>query len=75
MNSDYFERSSISGSKKLNKKTPIETTIPTIILLLPKFKFFSFTLVQQMATMSTESKLQDLNAMTTGKLVLAIAQV
>lgn len=48
---------------------------PTIILLPPRFKLFSFTLVHRMATSNTESKLQDLNAMTTGKLVLATAQV
>lgn len=48
---------------------------PIIIFFGPRFKFFSLTLVHKMATRRTESKLHDLNAITTGKLVLATAQV
>ena len=48
---------------------------PITIFLAPRVKFFSFTLVHKMATNSTDNKLQDLNAMTTGKLVVATAQV
>jgi hypothetical protein len=45
------------------------------IFLAPKFKFFYFTLVHKIATNNTESKLHDLKAMTTGKLVFDTAQV
>jgi len=49
--------------------------IPTNILLVPKFKLFSLTLVHKIATIKTDNKLQDLNAITTGKLVFATAHV
>lgn len=54
---------------------PAEITTPIIIFLAPNFKFFYLTRVHKMATNSTESKLQDLKAMTMGKLVLDTAQV
>lgn len=50
-------------------------TTPIIIFFAPRFRFFSLTLVHRIATSRTESKLHDLNAITTGKLVLATAQV
>jgi hypothetical protein len=46
-----------------------------IIFFAPKFKLFYFTLVQRIATSNTESKLQDLKAITIGKLVLETAHV
>lgn len=64
-----------SGSNILNRKTPTDITIPTIILFAPSFKFLSFTLEHKTATNSIDSILQDLKAMTTGKLVIEVAQV
>lgn len=64
-----------SGSKKLNKNTPIETVKPTIILVGPNLRWLSLTRVHIMATKSTDIRLQDLKAITTGKLVLATAHV
>lgn len=72
---DYPVLSLLSGSKKLNKNTPTDTTNPTTILFPPSFKLFSLTRVHRIATKSTDNKLHDLNAITTGKLVLATAQV
>lgn len=54
---------------------PKEITIPMIIFLAPRVRFFSFTLVQSIATNNTDNRLQDLNAITIGKLVLETAQV
>lgn len=54
---------------------PTDIITPINIFLAPKFKFFYFTLVHRMATRRTDNRLHDLNAMTTGKLVLATAQV
>lgn len=64
-----------SGSKKVNMNTPIDTIIPTIIFDDASFNAFSLTRVHRMATSSTEMRLHALNAITTGKLVLAAAQV
>ncbi len=55
--------------------TPIDTIIPTIIFDDASFNAFSLTRVHRMATSSTEMRLHALNAITTGKLVLAAAQV
>lgn len=48
---------------------------PMIIFLGPRFNFLSLTRVQRIATSKIDKMLQDLNAMTTGKLVIAVAHV
>lgn len=48
---------------------------PMIIFLGPSFNFLSLTLEHKTATSKIERILQDLNAMTIGKLVIAVAQV
>lgn len=65
----------MAGSNKLNINTPIVSMMPTINFFLPKFSFFSFTRVQKIATNKTGMILEDLNAMTIGKLVLKMATV
>ena len=72
---DYCDRSSCSGSKYENKKTPAEITTPTIIFLGPSFNFLSLTRVHKIATKRIDIILHDLNAITIGKLVMAVAQV
>jgi len=58
-----------SGSKALNIMIPIVTSTPTITFFMPNFNFLSFTLEHSTPTNITERMLQDLNIITTGKLV------
>ena len=46
-----------------------------MIFFGPRLSFLSLTLVQQIATSNIDIILHDLNAITTGKLVIAVAQV
>lgn len=64
-----------SGSKKLNKNTPIVIKMPMSSFVGPNLRLFYFTLEHKIATNKTESKLQDLNAIHIGKLVIATAHV
>ena len=58
-----------SGSNALNMMIPIVMIPPTTIFLVPSFNFLSLTREQSTPTKMTEIRLQDLNIMTTGKLV------
>ena len=73
--SDSLDLYFVAGSNKLNRRTPIVRTIPTINFFLPNFNFFSFTREQKIATNKTDRTFEDLKTITTGKLVLMTAWV
>lgn len=58
-----------SGSNTLNIMMPSVMMTPTTIFLVASLSFLSLTREQSTPTKITEIKLQDLNIMTTGKLV------
>lgn len=63
--SDYLRL----GSAALKSMIPRVTMIPMTIFFMPSLSLSSRTREQQTPTMTTEMRLQDLNIITTGKLV------
>jgi hypothetical protein len=62
---DFFRE----GSANLKRIIPKVTISPITIFFIPSLSFLSFTREQRTPTRITERMLQDLNIITTGKLV------